>query len=159
VIRTATAEDTSTLFFLVRELARYEHLEHELTGTAAELQEHLFGTRRYAEALIAEDGGEPIGFALYFHNYSTFLTRPGMYLEDLFVLPEHRRRGHARALLRAVARTAVDRGCGRLEWAVLDWNEPALAFYRSLGADPMQDWRVCRLAGEDLVRLVTRARS
>ncbi len=153
MIRRATPRDVPSVFALVRELARYEKLEHVVTGTEADLEEHLFGPRPYIEALVAEDGGGVVGFALYFHNYSTFLTRPGIYLEDLFVMPAHRRKGHGRALLREVARIAVERGCGRFEWAVLDWNEPAIAFYRSIGAPPMDDWRICRLTGDGLARL------
>jgi GNAT superfamily N-acetyltransferase len=153
VIRPAASDDVPKIFALVRELARYERLEEQVTGTAGDLHEHLFGQRRYAEALVADDAGSVAGFALFFHNYSTFLARPGIYLEDLFVRPEYRRRGHGRALLRAIARIALDRGCGRFEWTVLDWNDSAVAFYRSLGAAPMPDWRICRLAGNGLVQL------
>jgi GNAT superfamily N-acetyltransferase len=158
MIRLAVPADVQTIHHLIRDLARYEKLEHQVTGTPDDLQRHLFGAPRYAEALVAEDGddGAVIGFALFFHNYSTFLARPGVYLEDLFVLPEHRRRGHGRALLREVARIAVERGCGRLEWSVLDWNAPAIAFYRSIGAPPMDDWRICRLTGETLADLASR---
>jgi len=156
MIRPATPDDVSALHDLVRELARYEGLEHELTGTPQNLTQHLFGSPRFAEALIAEDGGVPVGFAAYFHNYSTFLARPGLYVEDVFVLPAHRRKGHGRALFREMARIAVARGCGRLEWAVLDWNEPAIAFYRSIGAPPMPDWRICRLSGDRLASFAQR---
>ncbi|TAK59375.1 MAG: GNAT family N-acetyltransferase [Dehalococcoidia bacterium] len=117
------------------------------------LASHLFGERRYAEVLIAEDAGAVIGFALYFYNFSTFLGQPGIYLEDLFVVPEHRGAGHGKALLAQLARIAVDRCCGRLEWAVLDWNEPSIAFYRSLGAVAMDDWTTYRLSGDALETL------
>jgi len=153
MIRSATPGDVPAIHALVRELARYEKLEHQVTGTADDLREHLFGPRRYVEALVVDDGGVVPGFALFFHNYSTFLARPGIYLEDLFVLPDHRRRGHGRALLRALARIAIERECGRLEWSVLDWNEPALRFYESIGAPAMPDWRICRMTGEALKRL------
>jgi GNAT superfamily N-acetyltransferase len=153
-VRPATPSDTPVLFSLVRELARYERLEPEVTGTEADLGEHLFGQRRYAEALVAEDErSQAVGFALFFHNYSTFLARPGIYLEDLFVLPEHRRKGFGRALLSAIARIAVERRCGRFEWSVLAWNEPAIAFYRSIGASAMDDWRIMRVTGEAMERL------
>jgi GNAT superfamily N-acetyltransferase len=150
MIRPATPEDVPTLFALVRALARYEKLEHQVTGTADDLREHLFGARPYVESLVAIEGAAVVGFALFFHNYSTFLARPGIYLEDLFVTPEHRRQGHGRELLRELARIAVARRCGRLEWSVLDWNEPALDFYRSIGAPAMPDWRICRLTGQEL---------
>jgi GNAT superfamily N-acetyltransferase len=150
MIRPATASDVSTICRLIRALAEYEHLSHEVILDENRLREHLFGPRPYAEVLLAEDQGEVVGFALVFHNYSTFLGKPGLYLEDLFVRPEHRSKGHGKALLRAVARMAVERGCGRLEWAVLDWNEPAIGFYRSLGAAPLDQWIVYRLTGEAL---------
>src|SRR5580700_8972420 len=124
MIRAATESDIHALHTLVLELARYERLEHEVLATPADLREHLFGVRPYAEALVAEDEGTVVGFALFFHNYSTFVGRPGLYLEDLFVLPEHRKKGHGLSLLRALARIAVERRCGRLEWSVLNWNEP-----------------------------------
>jgi GNAT superfamily N-acetyltransferase len=138
---------------LVLELARYEHLEHEVCGTEEQLREHLFGERPVAEAVVAEEGAHVVGFAVFFHNYSTFVGRPGLYVEDLFVLPEHRRKGHGRALLAELARIAVARRCGRLEWSVLAWNEPALSFYRASGATVMQDWRICRMVGEEIVKL------
>ncbi len=144
------------LHALVRALARYEKLEHAHVGTAESLGAHLFGVRRYCEALVAESdepGARVVGFALFFHNYSTFLAQPGMYLEDLFVLPDERRRGHGRNLLRAVARMAVERGCGRFEWSVLHWNEPAIRFYKSLGATPLDEWGLFRLAGDALANL------
>lgn len=150
MIRAATPEDVPTIARLIRDLAEYEHLSHAVVLEEERLREHLFGARPYAEVLLAGVEGEVCGFALFFHNYSTFLGRPGIYLEDLFVRPEHRGGGHGKALLLAVARLAVERGCGRVEWSVLDWNEPAIAFYRSLGAVPMDEWTGFRLAGEAL---------
>lgn len=145
-IRAAARGDEFVLFDLVKALARYEHLEQAVTGSADDLRRHLFGDRPSAEALLAEeDTGRAIGFALFFGTYSTFLTRPGLYLEDLFVLQSHRRRGVGRALLSEVRRIAEVRGAGRLEWTVLDWNASAIAFYRSLGADVLPDWRLCRV--------------
>jgi GNAT superfamily N-acetyltransferase len=155
MIRPARPEDVPVVLSLVRQLARYEKLEHEVVGTEEQLRALLFGPRPYAEALLAqeEEGGAVAGFALFFHNVSTFLCKPGLYLEDLFVVPERRRRGWGTKLLRELARIAVARGCGRFEWAVLDWNEPAIAFYRSLGAVKMDDWRICRMAGDALTAL------
>ena len=153
MIRAARPEDVPTIANLVRELARYEHLEHEVSMTERDLAAHLFGSPRYAEVLMAEEATSVVGFALFFHNYSTFLGRPGIHLEDLFVLPAHRRRGWGRALLGEVARIAVERRCGRFEWAVLRWNEPAIAFYRSLGASGMDEWQTFRVAGAALDRL------
>jgi GNAT superfamily N-acetyltransferase len=153
MIRFASSADVATVHALIRDLARYEKLEHQVRGTEDDLRAHLFGPRPYAEALVCEVDGTSLGFALFFHTYSTFLGRPGLYLEDLFVLPEHRRKGYGRALILQVARLAVSRGCGRLEWSVLDWNAPAIAFYRSLGADVMPDWRICRLTGDALADL------
>ena len=153
MIRAATPADVDTIAELIRALADYEKLSHEATFDVATLVEALFGERRYAEVLLAERDGAVVGFALYFHNFSTFLAKPGIYLEDLFVRPEHRGEGHGRALLAALARLAVDRGCGRLEWAVLDWNEPSIGFYRRLGARPMDDWTVYRLTGDALMTL------
>jgi GNAT superfamily N-acetyltransferase len=150
MIRQATADDTPTIARLIRALAEYEHLSHEVILDERQMREHLFGARRYAEVLLAEEAGAVVGFALFFHNYSTFLGRPGIYLEDLFVEPAHRGKGHGKALLAALAKLAVERGCGRLEWAVLNWNEPALRFYRGLGAAPMDEWTVYRLTGDSL---------
>jgi len=138
---------------LIRALARYERLEHEVVGTETALREHLFGAQPRAEVALAEEGGAIAGFALFFHNYSTFLCKPGLYLEDIFVLPEHRGRGHGRALLAHLARLALTRGCGRFEWSVLDWNEPAIGFYESLGARRLDDWRIFRVTGEALEKL------
>lgn len=152
--REARPGDATALYRLVRELAEYEKLTHLCTGTAEQLHEHLWGPRPYIEALIAEvdRGGQPhaVGFAIYFHNYSSFVAKPGLYLEDLFVLPEYRRNGIGEALFRDVARRAVERNCGRFEWAVLDWNTPALNFYRKLGATVMPEWRICRATGGTL---------
>jgi GNAT superfamily N-acetyltransferase len=153
MIRPATPSDVGALHALIRELALYERLEHQAVGTTEDLRTHLFGTRPYAEALVAEDDGRVVGFALFFHNYSTFLARPGLYLEDLFVLPEHRRKGHGRALLRELARVAVQRRCGRFDWSVLDWNEPAMKFYASLGAQRMGEWLLFRMTAEAIERL------
>jgi GNAT superfamily N-acetyltransferase len=157
MVRPATPADVPTIARLIRALAAYERLAHEVVLDEDRLREHLFGPRPYAEALLAEEAGAVVGFALFFHNYSTFLGRPGLYLEDLFVEPAHRGRGHGKALLAALARLAVERGCGRLEWAVLDWNEPAIAFYRALGAEPMDEWTVYRLTGDALRRLAAPA--
>ncbi len=153
VIRAAAPADVPEIAALVRELAEYERLSSEAVLDEGALLEHLFGARPYVEALIAEDGGAVAGFALFFHNYSTFLGRPGLYLEDIFVRPAHRGRGLGKALLVELARMAVERGCGRVEWSVLDWNEPSIAFYRSLGAVAMDEWTVYRLTGEALTSL------
>src|SRR5574339_126162 len=146
----ATTADVPLLLCLIHELADYERLLHDVRARPEQLQRHLFGPRPYAEAVVARAGDEPVGFALWFHNYSTFEGRPGLYLEDLFVRPAHRGRGHGEALLRYLARLAVERDCARLEWAVLDWNEPAIRFYRKLGAVAMDDWTVQRVAGDAL---------
>lgn len=149
-IRPGERRDVKLIAELIRGLARYERLEHEVKMTEEKLERALFGERPYAETLIAAEDGEAVGFALFFHNFSTFLAQPGIYLEDLFVLPEHRGSGVGRALLQALARTAVERGCGRMEWAVLDWNESAIGFYERLGATPNADWTVYRLTGDPL---------
>ncbi len=149
-IRSGELRDVPLIAELIRGLARYERLEHEVVMTEEKLTGTLFGERQYAETLIAEDDSEPVGFALFFHNYSTFLGQPGIYLEDLFVVPEHRGAGIGRALLERLAQLAVDRGCGRLEWAVLDWNKDAIGFYERLGAKPNAEWTVYRLTGEPL---------
>ncbi|AFY48271.1 acetyltransferase [Nostoc sp. PCC 7524] len=155
-VRFAEPADSTTLFDLIKQLAEYEKLSHAVTGDALALQEHLFGSPRYIEAILAEYAGKAVGFALFFHNYSTFLTKPGIYLEDLFVLPEYRRQGIGKALLSKVAKIAVARGCGRLEWSVLDWNESAQAFYRSMGASILDDWRICRVTGESIIQLAAK---
>ena len=153
VIRLAEPSDVPTIVALIRELAEYEHLEHEVVLEEAMLHEHLFGARPYAEVLIAEADGAPVGFALFFHNFSTFLGCPGIYLEDLFVRPDARGRGLGKALLVELARLARTRGCGRIEWAVLGWNEPSIAFYQSLGARPKDEWLLYRLTGDAMVAL------
>ncbi|HVS50344.1 MAG TPA: GNAT family N-acetyltransferase [Candidatus Dormibacteraeota bacterium] len=153
LIRPAEAADVPIIAELIRGLARFEKMEDEVTMTEERLAENLFGQRRYAETLLAEEDGTSVGFALFFHNFSTFLGLPGVYLEDLFVVPEHRGRGIGRALLRQLARVARDRGCGRLEWSVLDWNRDAIGFYERLGARPNSEWTVYRLTGEALSAL------
>ncbi|HEX8452863.1 MAG TPA: GNAT family N-acetyltransferase [Longimicrobium sp.] len=155
-IRAAGVEDVPLILHFIRRLAEYERLAHEVVATEEGLREGLFGARPGAEVVIAEWEGTPAGFALFFHNFSTFLGRPGLYLEDLFVEPEHRGRGIGRALLAHLARLAVERGCGRLEWWVLDWNEDAIRFYRSLGAVSMDDWTVYRVTGDPLRTLAER---
>jgi GNAT superfamily N-acetyltransferase len=152
-LRPATPEDVPLVLEFIRELARYEQLEHEVAATEADLGEALFGERRYAEVVFACSDGKALGFALFFHNFSTFKGRPGIYLEDLFVRPEARGRGIGRKLLAHLARTALERRCARLEWAVLDWNEPSIGFYRGLGAVPMNEWSIFRLTGEPLALL------
>ena len=153
ILRFAEPADCDVLFKLIKELAEYEKLSHAVTGDAVALKEHLFGSPKYVEAILAEYTGQAVGFALFFHNYSTFLTKPGIYLEDLFVLPEYRQQGIGRELITKVAEIAVERGCGRLEWSVLDWNEPAIAFYRRMGASILDDWRICRVTDEALIKL------
>jgi GNAT superfamily N-acetyltransferase len=152
-IRDAVPADVPVIAELIRQLARFEKLEDEVVLTDERLGAGLFGARPYAEALMAEVDGDPVGFALFFHTFSTFLAMPGLYLEDLFVLPDHRGRGVGRALLAHLARLALERGCGRLEWAVLDWNREAIRFYERLGARPNSEWSVYRLAGEALLAL------
>jgi GNAT superfamily N-acetyltransferase len=149
-IRSGELADVPVIAELIRALSRYEKLEHQVTMTEEKLTDALFGERRYAETLIAEVDGEPAGFALFFHNFSTFLAQPGIYLEDLFVQPQHRGGGLGRSLLERLARIAVDRGCGRLEWAVLDWNKDAIAFYERLGARRNSEWTTYRLTGQGL---------
>lgn len=153
MIRPARPDDVPTILDFIRGLARYERLEHVLDLDGQRLREHLFGSPPACGCLLAEDGGVPVGFALFFAAYSTFAMRPFLHLEDLFVLPEHRGRGHGLALLRAVAAEAVRRGAPRLEWVVLDWNEPAIGFYQRHGAELLSDWRVCRVSGERLQAL------
>ena len=152
-LRPARAEDSATIATLIHELATYEQLAHEVEGSADEIRRHLFGPRPAAEVILAEVGGEPVGFALFFANFSTFRARPGIYLEDLYVRPEHRGKGIGKALIAAVAGVAVARDAGRLEWAVLNWNEPAIAFYKSLDAKPMTEWTVNRVTDAALIRL------
>jgi GNAT superfamily N-acetyltransferase len=152
-IRPATRSDLPRILAFIRELAVYEHLEHEVVASEAEVGAALFGPLPAAEVVFACLDGTPVGFALFFHNYSTFLGRPGIYLEDLYVLPEARGLGIGKRLLAWLARTALERGCARLDWAVLDWNEPSIGFYRSLGAVALDEWITYRLAGEALERL------
>lgn len=158
-IRSATVEDAPLVLRFIRELAEYERLAHECVATEADVRATLFGPQPQAEVLIAEADGEPAGWALFFHNYSTFLARRGLYLEDLFVRPEMRGRGVGRALLARLAAIARERSCGRFEWSVLDWNESAIGFYRSLGAEPMSEWTVYRVTGAALERLADEDRS
>ena len=152
-VRPATPADLPLIVELIRALAEYEKLSDEVRFEEAKLGEKLFGPRPYAEVLIGEVDGEPQGFALFFHNFSTFEGRPGIYLEDLFVRPEARGKGLGKALLAGLARIAVERDCARLEWWVLDWNEPSIGFYRSLGARPMDEWTVMRVDGPALAAL------
>jgi GNAT superfamily N-acetyltransferase len=152
-LRRATAVDVPTILELIRGIAEYERLSHEVEATEALLGRHGFGPRPVFEAILAERDGHAVGFALYFFTFSTFLARPTLYLEDLFVLPEERGQGAGRALLAALARIAVRRGCGRLEWAVLDWNRPAIGFYRRLGARFRREWILTRLTGAPLAKL------
>jgi GNAT superfamily N-acetyltransferase len=152
-VRPAVPADCEFLFALITALASYEKLSDQVTGSVAQLREHLFGARPCAEALVATLDDEPVGYALFFTTYSTFLTRPGIWLEDLFVLPERRGVGLGKALLGRLARLAVERDCGRLEWSVLDWNEPSIAFYRSLGAGAVEGWTNYRLTGQPLAEL------
>jgi GNAT superfamily N-acetyltransferase len=155
-VREASAADVPTILSFIRELAGYERLSHEVVVTEETLRENLFGERPYAEVLIAERDGSPAGFALFFHNFSTFLGRPGIYLEDLYVKPGLRGSGIGKELLARLARLAIERGCGRLEWWVLDWNEPSIGFYKELGAVPMDDWTVYRVSGPALENLASR---
>jgi GNAT superfamily N-acetyltransferase len=153
ILREALREDVPAIVGLIQDLALYERQPEDCHAEPALLEKHLFGPRPYAEAIVAEAGGELIGFALFFHNYSTWLTRPGLYLEDLYVKPGHRGLGAGKALLERLARIAVSRGCGRMEWSVLTWNEPAIGFYKALGAVPMDGWRTYRLTGDALEAL------
>lgn len=152
-LRAAVPSDVPQILAFIQGLAEYEKLSHACQATEEALRETLFGPRPFAEVLLAEVAGRPAGFALYFHNYSTFRARPGIYLEDLYVLPELRGKGVGKALLRELARIAVRRGCARLEWSVLDWNEPAIQFYRSLGALPQDEWTAYRVTDEALEQL------
>ncbi len=153
MIRPAIPDDVPTIARLIRELAEYERMSHVVVMEEAKLHEHLFGERRYAEVLLAEAGGAVVGFALFFHNYSTFAGKPGIYLEDLFVVPEGRGKGYGKALLVALAKLAVERDCWCVRWSVLNWNEPSIRFYESLGATPMDEWTVYRLMGDELRKL------
>jgi len=153
-IAAATVDDVPVIFALIRALADYERLSHEVVATEESLRQHLFGAKPAAEAILARLEGQPIGFALYFQTFSTFRGVPGLWLEDLFVLPDHRRHGIGKLLLREVAKIAHQRNCGRLEWSVLDWNEPAVNFYRKIGAAAMTDWTIQRFVGNEIQRLI-----
>lgn len=157
-IRPATEGDAPLILSFIKKLAVYERLADKVTATEDILRETLFGKRRYAEVVIGYHLDEPVGFALFFHNYSTFLGKPGIYLEDLFVDEEHRGKGFGKALLVYLARLTKERNCGRLEWAVLDWNEPSINFYKALGAAPMNEWMVFRLTGDALDNLANEIR-
>ncbi len=152
-IRPAIVEDTPLILQFIKELAEYEQLSDKVVATEELLRETLFGERKVAEVLLGYYEGQPAGFALFFHNYSTFLGKPGIYLEDLFVKLQYRRMGFGKILLATLAKIAVDRNCGRLEWSVLDWNSPAIDFYKSLGAIDLHDWTMFRLTGENLEKL------
>jgi GNAT superfamily N-acetyltransferase len=156
-IRPARVDDVPIILELIRDLATYEHAPDEVTATEEQLVDVLFGERPAAEVLLAFERKWPVGFAVFFHNFSTWLGRPGLYLEDLFVKPENRGKGYGRALLVELAKIARDRGCGRMEWAVLDWNEPAIKFYRALGAKPMDEWTVFRLTRDGIAKLANAA--
>ncbi|MFL5242191.1 MAG: GNAT family N-acetyltransferase [Gemmataceae bacterium] len=152
MIRTATADDAVAVFGLIRALAAYERVADRAVFDEREVREHLFGPRPFAEVLLAEEAGVVVGFAVFYPYYSTFQGKPGLYLEDLFVRPEFRGRGHGKGLLVELARLAASRGCCSLEWAVLNWNDPAIAFYRSLGAEPINEWTTYRLTGDALLK-------
>jgi GNAT superfamily N-acetyltransferase len=157
-LQAGTERDVPVILSLIKALAAYERMAGEVVADEALVHDSFFGPAPSAEVVIARVGVEAVGFAVWFHNHSTFLGRRGLYLEDLFVVPEWRGRGIGRALLSHLARIAVDRKCGRMEWSVLNWNAPAIAFYRSLGAKPMDDWTVYRLTGDDIARLATDAK-
>jgi GNAT superfamily N-acetyltransferase len=157
IIRAATENDVAVILALIKELAEYEHLSHEVEATEEDLRQSLFGVRPVAEALIGEHKGIAISFALFFYNFSTFLGKPGIYLEDLYVKPEYRNNGFGRKMLAHIARLAKERNCGRFEWSVLDWNEPAIRTYDRLNATPMKEWILYRLTGEALNKLAGKA--
>jgi len=157
-VRGAEPRDLEAIVRLIAGLAEFEHLTHLLVVTPESLRPHLFGERPVAEALVVEKGGALVAFALFFTNFSTFLGQPGLYLEDLFVEPEHRGAGIGEALLTRLAQLATERGCGRFEWSVLDWNENAIRFYERMGATVMPDWRICRVTGDALTAFATRGR-
>ncbi len=167
ILRSAEPEDADALFGLIKALADYEKLSHEVTGDAASLAAHLgdkktetsWPERPIVEAILVEVDGRAVGFALFFTNYSTFLTKPGIYLEDLFVLPAYRGMGLGKLLLARLARLALERDCGRLEWSVLDWNEPAIAFYQHMGATILSEWRICRVDGDAIAHLAAQSKA
>ena len=154
-IRHADESDVPLILGFIKDLAAYEKLSHEVTATEEDFRQNLFGAKRFAEVVIGEFRSEPVGYALYFYNFSTFIGKPGIYLEDLYVKQEERGKGFGKALLAYLARLAVDQNCGRLEWAVLDWNEPSIKFYESLGASLMKDWMITRVTGDDLLNLAS----
>jgi GNAT superfamily N-acetyltransferase len=152
-IRPATPADVTHIMAMIHELAVFEKLEHQVVATDALLHEGLFGAKPSCEAIVAEADGEVVSYALFFHNFSTFLTKKGLYLEDLYVRQAYRGKGYGNRMLKHLARIAVDRGCGRFEWSVLDWNMPAINFYKAKGAEVMPDWRICRVSGDALTEL------
>ena len=156
-VRPAEPADVSHIHSMIVELAVFEKLEHMVVATEELLHEGLFGTRPACEAIVGEENGEVVAFALFFHNFSTFLTKKGLYLEDLYVRQSHRGKGYGTALLSKLAQLAVERNCGRFEWSVLDWNEPAIGFYQTMGAEILPEWRICRVTGEALDHLARRA--
>ncbi len=156
-IRPAQENDVDAIFELIMGLAAYEKLTDKVTGDSELLRSHLFGVRPYAESIVAELDDRVVGFGLFFHSYSTFLTQPGLYLEDVFVLPEYRRQGIGKALMTSVIKIANQRGCGRLEWSVLDWNQPAIEFYQHLGATILPDWKICRMSADTLAEIAAKS--
>lgn len=152
-IKTAKEQDIGIIFMFIKELAEYERLSHTVVATEDSLRQWLFGEHPMAEVILGYNNGQPVGFALFFHNFSTFEGKPGIYLEDLYVKPEYRGKGLGQELLRYLAKLTKERDCGRFEWTVLNWNEPAIQFYKKLGADLLKDWRICRVTGESLERL------
>jgi GNAT superfamily N-acetyltransferase len=156
-VRPAEPADVGHIHSMIVELAVFEKLEHMVVATEELLHEGLFGTRPACEAIVGEENGEVVAFALFFHNFSTFLTKKGLYLEDLYVRQSHRGKGYGTALLSKLAQLAVERNCGRFEWSVLDWNEPAIGFYQTMGAEILPEWRICRVTGEALDHLARRA--
>ena len=153
-IRKATEKETPIIWSLIKEIAEYEKLSHEVTATEEKIRETLFGSKSYAEVIIAEYENEPVGQALFFHNYSTFLAQPGIYLEDLFVRPKFRGKGIGKALLKSLVKIAEERNCARVEWVVLNWNKPAIDFYKNLGAVPMDEWTTYRLTSDKYENLL-----
>jgi GNAT superfamily N-acetyltransferase len=156
-VRPAEPADVTHIHSMIVELAVFEKLEHMVVATEELLHEGLFGTRPACEAIVGEENGEVVAFALFFHNFSTFLTKKGLYLEDLYVRQSHRGKGYGSALLARLAQLAVERNCGRFEWSVLDWNEPAIGFYKTMGAEILPEWRICRVTGDALDHLARRA--